>query len=62
MDGGQTYSDNDTQHSLAANPFMRYSPPPETQPPTMKGAPNGPFEEAQQPEPYIAANPTRPLT
>lgn len=56
-----TYIDDEMQHSRAANPFIRYSPAPDTQQPTMKGAPKGPFEEAQQPEPYIAPNPTRPL-
>lgn len=57
-----TYKEEDMQHSLAANPFIRYSPAPLTQQPTIKGAPKGPFEDAQQPEPYIAANPIRPLT
>lgn len=50
------------QHSRAANPFIRYSPAPLTQLPTMQGEPNGPFEDAQQPDPYVAATPTRPLT
>lgn len=58
----QSYSDNETQHSLAANPFIRCSPAPDTQQPAMNGAPKGPFDDAQQPEPYIAANPMRPLT
>lgn len=40
---------------------MRYSPAPETQLPTINGAPEGSFDAAQQPDPYIAANPTRPL-
>lgn len=48
-------------HSLDANPFIRCSPAPDTQQPAMNGAPNGPFDDAQQPEPYIAASPTRPL-
>lgn len=50
------------QHSRAANPFIRYSPAPLTQVPTMKGESDGPFVDAQQPAPYVAANPTRPLT
>ena len=54
--------DDETQHSRAANPFIRYSPAPLTQQPTINGAPKGPFEDAQQPEPCIAANPTRPPT
>lgn len=54
--------DVETQHSRAANTFIRYSPVPLTQQPTTNGAPKGPFEDAQQPEPYIAANPTRPPT
>lgn len=49
-------------HSLAANPLIRCSPAPETQQPAINGAPKGPFDDAQQPEPYIAASPTRPLT
>lgn len=59
---GRTYNDEDMQDSRAANPFIRYSPAPLTQQPTIKGAPEGPFEDAQQPAPYIAASPTRPLT
>lgn len=58
----RTYNDADTQHSRAANPFIKYSPAPETQQAVTNGSPNGSFEEAQHPEPYIAANPTRPLT
>jgi hypothetical protein len=30
--------------------------------PTTKGMINGPLDEAQHPEPYIAASPTRPFT
>jgi len=62
MTQSQPYSDNETQHSLAANPFIRYSPAPDTQQPAMNGDPKGPFDDAQQPAPYTAANPTRPLT
>lgn len=61
-DTWQTYSDDEIQHSRAANPFIRYSPAPLTQHPTLNGAPKGPLDDAQQPEPYIAARPTRPLT
>lgn len=57
-----TYSDDETQHSRAANPLIKCSPAPVTQQPTMHGTPNGSFEVAQHPHPYIAANPTRPLT
>lgn len=58
----QPYSDDETQHSRAANPLIKLSPAPVAQQPTIKGAPKGPLEEAQQPEPYIAASPTRPPT
>lgn len=58
----RAYNDDDTQHSRAANPFIKYSPAPVAQQPTMNGAPKGSLDEAQQPEPYIAANPTRPST
>jgi len=58
----QSYIDIETMHSLAANPFIRFSPAPDTQQPAMNGAPKGPFDDAQQPEPYIAASPTRPQT
>lgn len=62
LDTWQTYSDDEIQHSRAANPFIRCSPAPLTQHPTINGAPKGPIDDAQQPEPYIAASPTRPLT
>lgn len=47
----KVYSDNEVQHSLAANPLIRYSPAPDTQQPTIHGSPNSPLEDAQQPEP-----------
>ena len=50
------------QHSLAASALIKYSPAPVVQQPAWKGNPKGPFEDAQQPEPYVPANPTRPLT
>ena len=43
--------DEDTQHSRAANRLIKYSPAPLTQHPTTNGAPKGPLEDAQQPEP-----------
>lgn len=62
LDYRDAYIDDETQHSRAAKPLIRYSPAPVAQQPTIKGAPKGPFEDAQQPEPYIAASPTRPPT
>ena len=56
------YNDEDMQHSRAANPFIKYSPAPVAQQPTLNGAPNASFDEAQHPDPYEAANPTRPST
>ena len=50
------------QHSRAANPLIKCSPAPVAQQATMNGVPKGPLEEAQHPEPYIAASPTRPST
>jgi len=59
----KVYSDNEVQHSLAANPLIRYSlslaanplirysPAPDTQHPTIHGSPNSRLEDAQQPEP-----------
>lgn len=58
----RTYNDDDTQHSRAANPLIKHSPTPVAQHPTTNGEPKGSFTEAQHPEPYIAANPTRPST
>jgi hypothetical protein len=56
------YRDNDMQHSLAASALIKYSPAPVVQQPARKEDSKGPFEDAQQPEPYMPANPTRPLT
>lgn len=58
----ENYSDDETQHSRAANPLIKHSPTPVAQQPTTQAAPKGSFIAAQHPEPYTAANPTRPST
>lgn len=50
------------QLSRAANPLIKCSPAPVAQQATTNGVPKGPLDEAQHPEPNIAANPTRPST
>jgi hypothetical protein len=51
-----------TQLPRAANPLIKSSPGPVAQQATTNGVPKGPLDEAQHPEPNIAANPTRPST
>lgn len=57
-----SYNEDAMQHSLATKLFMRGSPVPVAQQPMFKGGSVEPLDDAQHPEPYIAAKPTRPPT